>query len=154
MSYCCDIELTPSSADSQEDQQSPAKIVNIHAVEVDETEKAKVSLGVVSSDEAVVVDGKALEDLSNDFHKKLTKKVRISQSFDHQVRSAEGVSKSTSVAESAPFVKPTLANGVNSAGFDLLQIKDEHGQTVLHLAASRPQRVNIFVKLMLLCVKH
>jgi len=93
------------------------------------------------------------ETISNEFQKSLKEeKARLQESFDRQMSSNDSITMSGSVIESVQEARPpmgsTIINGENCSGYDLTEIKNEHGKTVLHLAAAKPQKRTVFYKML------
>ena len=88
------------------------------------------------------------ETMSNEFKKSLKEeKDRLQKSFDRQMSTPDALAMNGSVIDSVQEAQPPVGsdalimNGENSSGFDLTDIKNENGQTILHeLAAKQHER--------------
>jgi hypothetical protein len=162
------IELTPPSEESETPMTSPNKS-NTHEVDAEvhvdadqthpnlvkgKTFDRSLSLSSFKSktDEQLAED-EDFETISNEFQKSLKEeKVRLQKSFDSQMSSADAIKLYGSVIESVQEARPPMGsaiiNGENYSGYDLTEIKDENGRTVLHFAALKPQKRTVFYKML------
>ena len=102
-------------------------------------------------------DDKAFEIMSDDFRRSLrNEKIRLQKSIDNQLDISDiikPIGKNGSVIDTIQDARSTtlngqIVNGLNASGYDLTQIKDELGRTVLHLAAAKEQKRNTLYKML------
>ncbi|KPM09878.1 ankyrin repeat domain containing protein 30 [Sarcoptes scabiei] len=113
-------------------------------------------------------DDKVFEDLNKEFNESIrNEKLRLKESIDSQIENSDLIksnpaakaasiidnevdrissSASSLVAPPPPGLK--IVNGISTSGFDLTQIKDEYGQTILHLVARKDQKPSTFYKIL------
>ncbi|CAG2100231.1 unnamed protein product [Medioppia subpectinata] len=108
-----------------------------------------------AADEPYDEDDDDFETLSNDYKKSLKEeKERLQKHFDRQMSTSEAISMSTRVVDNIQDAQPPIGsntmitNGSNSSGYDLTEIKDENGQTVLHQLAAKPHQRSVFYKML------
>nr|XP_046919029.1 uncharacterized protein LOC124499160 [Dermatophagoides farinae] len=112
------------------------------------------SNGKKSNESKSPVDDKIFETLSYEFNQTLrNEKLRLRESIDQQIENSDVIKKGQngSVIDSIQNAQASqlkITNGLSASGYDLTQIKDEHGRTVLHLAAAKDQKRNIFYKML------
>ncbi|OTF75743.1 ankyrin repeat domain containing protein [Euroglyphus maynei] len=100
------------------------------------------------------VDDQIFETLSHEFNQTLrNEKLRLRESIDQQIENSDVIKKghNGSVIDSIQNAQASqlkISNGLSTSGYDLTQIKDEHGRTVLHLAAAKEQKRNTFYKML------
>lgn len=102
-----------------------------------------------------MVDDHIFETLKHEFNQTLqNEKLRLRESIDQEIENSDVIKKGQngSVIDSIQNAQTTKlkisSNGLSTFGYDLTQIKDEHGRTVLHLAAAKDQKRNIFYKML------
>lgn len=94
------------------------------------------------------------ETMSNEFKQTLyNEKARLRKSIDQQIENADMLKKSLNgsvidTIQNSQSSHLKITNGISASGYDLTQIKDENGRTVLHLAAAKDQKRNIFYKML------
>lgn len=102
---------------------------------------------VVARDGQEGLEDEDFETMSNDFKKSLKEeKDRLQKSFDRQMSTPDALAMNGSVIDSVQEAQPPMGsdavimNGENTSGYDLTEIKDENGQTILHQLASKPHQ--------------
>lgn len=103
------------------------------------------------------VDDGFFESIKNEFNRSLrNEKIRLQKSIDQQIIDSQvikppgnngSVIDSIQDAQRAHPGQPN-PNTLLGASFDLTQIKDEHGRTVLHLAAAKEQKRSTFYNML------
>ena len=102
---------------------------------------------VVTRTEEQMAEDEDFETMSNDFKKSLKEeKDRLQKNFDRQMSTPDALAMNGSVIDSVQEAQPPVGsdalimNGENSSGYDLTDIKDENGQTILHQLAAKPHQ--------------
>lgn len=111
----------------------------------------------------VATNDRTFETMSDEFSRSLrNEKIRLQKTIDRQLSSTDMIKANGangSVIDSIQdAARPNIgggaaggariSNGLSATGYDLTQIKDEHGRTVLHLAAAKDQKRNTFYKML------
>lgn len=100
-------------------------------------------------------DERMFEAMSSEFNQTLrSEKIRLQKSIDEQMKSNDVIkigqngSVVDSIQSAAQASATKITNGMSTSGYDLTQIKDEHGRTVLHLAAAKEQKRETLYKML------
>ena len=151
--------MTPTPDDSDSPIQSPNNKHEVDAeVHVDaearrsRMSKAKTFSRSDSQSSIVTRNEEQMEEpdfetMSIEFKRSLKEeKFRLQKSFDRQMSTPDALAMNGSVIDNVQEAQPPVGsdtiiqNGINSSGYDLTEIKDENGQTVLHQMASKPHQ--------------
>ena len=104
---------------------------------------------------------RTFESMSDEFSRSLrNEKIRLQKSIDRQLSSTDVIKANGSNGSVIDSIQDAsrpnvggggparISNGLSATGHDLTQIKDEHGRTVLHLAAAKDQKRTLFYKML------
>lgn len=100
-------------------------------------------------------DDRVFEAMSNEFNQTLrNEKIRLQKSIDEQMRANDviKIGQNGSVIDSIQNAQVSvgkITNGISLSGYDMTQIKDENGRTVLHLAAAKEQKPETLYKMLM-----
>ena len=152
--------LTPTPDDSDSPMGSPNNKHEVDAeVHVDaDARRSRLSKiktfsrsdsqsSVITRNGEQLAEDEDFETMSNEFKRTLKEeKSRLQQNFDRQMSAPDAIAMNDSVIDNVQEAQPPVGsdtlimNGENISGYDLTEIKDENGQTVLHQLAAKPHQ--------------